>query len=83
MAAATIASGPTISHLGDISAATYNLTSVADTNTLLTPFGNILNVIVSVKTGGTPQYAGWTSSGGTVTFDMSGTVDLTVTILGT
>lgn len=62
---------------------TYNLTNVADTNTLTVEgMSEVDNVIVSVKTSGTPQYAGWTISGNTITFDMSGTASLTVTVIG-
>lgn len=81
MAAATIASRK-FHQAGDMLFYTFNLTSVADTNTLVTGLSEIDNVLIAVKTAGTPQYAGWSSSGGTVTFDMSGTADLTVTVLG-
>lgn len=85
MAAATIASRK-FNAAGDMLFYTYNLTSVADTNTLTTDVGELINVIVSAKTAGTPQYAGWTSaltSGRQViTFDMSGTIDLQVTVIG-
>lgn len=85
MAAATVAS--TIYHGGgDMQFVTANLTSVADTNTWDTGLGVVDNLIVSVKTSGTPAYAGWSSaiSSGKVviTFDMSGTASLTVTAIG-
>lgn len=82
MAAATLASSK-YHAAGDMLVVTYNLTSVADTNTLTaSAFTEIDNVLISVKTSGTPQYAGWSSSGNVITFDMSGTADLTVTVIG-
>lgn len=81
MAAATVASRK-FSAAGNMLFYTFELTSVADTNTLVTDLTEIDNVIVSTKTSGTPIYAGWTASGGTLTFDMSATGDLTVTVLG-
>jgi hypothetical protein len=82
MAAATIASS--LFHAaGDMYFATYNLTSVADTNTLTAlGFGVIDNIIVTTKTSGTPVYGGATWSGNVITFDMSATGSLTVTVIG-
>lgn len=85
MAAATIAS--TVYHeAGDMQFVTANLTSVADTNTWDTGLGEVDNCIISVKTNGTPQYAGWTSSIVSrqvrITFDMSSTASLTITAIG-
>lgn len=85
MAAATIASQKW-HNAGDMSFVTANLTSVADTNTWDTDLRELDNVIISVKTSGTPQYAGWSSSTVSgqvrITFDMSGTASLTVTAIG-
>lgn len=81
MAAVTIASRK-FHAAGDMLFHTYELTSVADTNTLDVDMGDIDNVIVSAKSSGTPPSFGWTISGRTITFDMSATTNLTVTVIG-
>jgi hypothetical protein len=82
MAAATIAN--TKFHAaGDMLFVTADLTAVADTNTWVVPgITEIDNIIVTTKTSGTPAYGGVAWSLNTVTFDMSGTADLTVTAIG-
>lgn len=82
MAAATIAN-LRFHSAGDMQFVTADLTSVADTNTWTVPgLSSIDNIFVTVKTGGTPQYAGATWAANVITFDMSGTASLTVTAIG-
>lgn len=81
MAAATIASKK-FHAAGDMLVITYALTAVADTNTLDVDMNEVDNFFIRVATAGTPQYAGATISGRTITFDMSNTEDLVVTVFG-
>jgi len=60
----------------------YKLDEVADGYTLAVPFGTVWAVFIQVIEATTPQYASYTVSGSTITFETSGTVDMDVMVFG-
>lgn len=61
----------------------YKLDEVQDGYTLAVPYGTVWAVFIQVIEATTPQYASYTVSGSTITFEISsGTVDLDVMVWG-
>lgn len=61
----------------------YKLDEVQDGYTLTVPFGKVWAVFITVIEATTPQYASYTVSGSTITFEISsGAVDLDVLVFG-
>lgn len=71
MTAATIIASKEITTVSGMKL--YKLSSLADTNTLVVPFGKVWAVFIQPSVATTPVYASYTVSGSTITFEMSGT----------
>ena len=61
----------------------YKIDEAQDADTLVVPFGKVWAVFIQVIETGTPQYASYTVSGSTITFELSANdVDLDVLVIG-